>query len=239
MASLRVTTAPVVLGTQAEPTPGRRSTGTITEADEARLVVVRGQVRDGPRRTSAGGLSFTLNDGSGPIRVLVAGSTGITAPGVPAGAWVELRGVVGQETSGAEPNAGYRLWPRDRNDVQVIARPGAGGGSPPRPSPRPTAAPSPARGPYPRLMRPILAGEVLGKPSPEVRPGALTAARGQVPPIPLPLAAGLGGLAGLLVLAWRYGTWGRLRNELERQLAVLQARAGDGDEEDESYTPAP
>ncbi len=132
MLSLRVTQPAVVLGSQPEPSAVRRATGRIGEAMEAQVVVVRGLVRDGPRRTSGGGLSFTLHDGSGPIRVFVAAGTGITARHVPAGAWIELRAVVGQQTTGAQPSAGYRLWPRDRADVTVIARPrltGSGSGS--------------------------------------------------------------------------------------------------------------
>jgi hypothetical protein len=52
-------------------------------------------------------------------------------------------------------------------------------------------------------------------------------------PIRAPLAAAVGGLAGLLVLAWRTGTWGRLQVEAGKRLATL--RASD-EEEDESYT---
>jgi hypothetical protein len=52
-------------------------------------------------------------------------------------------------------------------------------------------------------------------------------------PIRAPLAAAVGGLAGLLVLAWRNGTWGRLRVEVGQRLTTLR---GSDEEEDESYT---
>jgi hypothetical protein len=55
-------------------------------------------------------------------------------------------------------------------------------------------------------------------------------------PIRAPLAAAVGGLAGLLVLAWRNGTWGRLQAEVGQRLTTLR---GSDEEEDESYTLAP
>ena len=91
------------------------------------------------------------------------------------------------------------------------------------------------------MPRPVLAGESPGQ-SITIGSGRRllgAAAPGEVPPIPVPLAAGLGGLAGLLVLAWRHGTWGRLRDEVELRAAFLRARTDTDDEEDESYTPAP
>jgi hypothetical protein len=244
MLSLRVTTRAVVLGTQAEPQAARRATGRIGEADEATVVVVRGLVKDGPRRTSGGGLSFTVNDGSGTIRVFVAAGTGITARHIPADAWVELRAVVGQQTTGALPNAGYRLWPRDRADVTVIAMPRASGGgsgsdtpgaSPRTVGSRPTMTPRPAV----NLTRPRLGGSaILARGSGSDK--SPTLAGPPLPPaIPVPLAAGLGGVAGLLTLAWRHGTLGRARVELEHRTTAFRGAGYDGEAEDESYTSAP
>ena len=249
MLSLRVTARPVVIGHQAEPAPARRSTGAVGEADEATMVVVRGIVGDGPRRTSGGGLSFTLNDGSGEIRVAVAPTAGITARQVPAGAWVELRAVVSQETTGSAPNAGYRLWPRGQDDVTLVARPRPGSATATQPTPRPT------HGPPSKPLTPFAAAPA-GPPNltahrreslPSATPGAsapdataATKARLPVSHIPLPLAAGLGGVAGLLALAWRTGTMTRAATSA--RLAVERVRSGGiegGIEEDESYTPAP
>jgi len=249
MLSLRVTARPVVLGRQAEPVAVRRSTGAVGEADEATLVVVRGIVGDGPRRTTGGGLSFTLNDGSGEVRVAVASTAGITARHVPAGSWVELRAVVGQQTTGSAPNAGYRLWPRDPGDVKLVAQPRSGTGSGPAPTPRPThGAPSKPLTPF--LVAPggppnLTARSHEGLPS--TSPGATaldasaaTKARLPLSTIPLPLAAGLSGVAGLLALAWRTGTM--TRAAASARLAVERARnrgPNSGIEEDESYTPGP
>ncbi|HEY7738838.1 MAG TPA: hypothetical protein VIC63_07435, partial [Candidatus Limnocylindria bacterium] len=234
MLSLRITQA-LVLGAQADSGAVRRATGRVGEADEALLVVVRGLVKDGPRRTTGGGLSLTVNDGSGALRVFVAAASGITVANLPGGAWVELSGVVGQQTTGAEPTAGYRLWPRDRGDIHVIATsaPGGSGGSGTGSglggtTGRPGAA-TPA--PSVKAIRPGLGGSVAEAPPLVAGRPLAPALRGHVPPLPVPTAAGLGALAGLLVLAWRHGTWTRLHAEIGRRVA--------GGEEDESYTPAP
>jgi hypothetical protein len=244
MLSLRVTARAAVLGTQAEPSTARRATGRIREADEATLVVVRGLVKDGPRRTSGGGMSFTVNDGSGPIRVFAAGSTGLTTRHVPAGAWIELRAVVGQQTTGAQPSAGYRLWPRDRADATVIARPRVGGGGSGSTSPGTTPhviAPRPTVSPHPAVLltRPRLSGSAALAIGSGSGPHAKPAGAPFAPPIPAPLAAGLGGVAGLLTLAWRHGTLGRARLELEQRTGAIRGAGGDGEAEDESYTSAP
>ena len=42
------------------------------------------------------------------------------------GAWLELRAVLAQETTGSAPTSGYRLWPRVAGDLRVIAAPVAG-----------------------------------------------------------------------------------------------------------------
>jgi hypothetical protein len=240
MLSLRVTQS-VVLGTQAEPPAVRRATGRIGEEDEALLVVVRGLVGNGPRRTSGGGLSFTVDDGTGALRVFVAAASGITARQVPGEAWIELRAIVGQQTTGAEPNAGYRLWPRDRSDVRLIATTtpssaGAGAGAMGESAEGETLTATP--GPSLKLIRPSLAGSAIGVLHGAGRVVAQSAPR-RLPPSPVPLAAGIGGIAGLAVLAWRHGTWGRLQVEMERRMAVFRPGANAGDEEDDAYTPAP
>ncbi|HET9498342.1 MAG TPA: lamin tail domain-containing protein [Candidatus Limnocylindria bacterium] len=242
MVSLRVTQRPAFLGTQAEPAAVRQTTSGVGEADEARLVVVRGLVDDGPRRTTGGGLTLTVNDGSGPLRVFVAAATGITAPALPSGSWVEIRGVVGQQTSGSAPDAGYRLWPRDRADLQVVARAAAGvrgsssgasTGGPGEPRTQPDGLSAPPA--IPSLKTSDLGGAAARAPSVLERGTSDGAGRTAVPPIPVPLAAGLGGLAGLLALAWRHGTWARLRGEIEERMGGGRTTPHDGGE-DESYT---
>ncbi len=125
MLSLRVTRPPVAAGSQGDPEPIRRATGALGEPDEAQLVIARGVVTTAVTRSSAGSVSFSLDDGSGPIRLHVAARAGIPTTRIVRGAWVEARGVLGQETTGREPERGYRIWPRQAADVQVIAAPTA------------------------------------------------------------------------------------------------------------------
>lgn len=126
MLSLRITTPAVRLGTQADPEPLRRGTGALGEAQEARLVIIRGAVSGAVSRPRGGAVSFSLDDGSGPIRVSISPLARIASGAVVGGAWLEIRGVLGQHTTGREPLRNYRLWPRTAADLRVIAAPVAG-----------------------------------------------------------------------------------------------------------------
>jgi hypothetical protein len=126
MLSLRVTTTPLYLGTQAEPEPMRRATGALAESEEARLVIVRGAISTAISRPRGGNVSFAIDDGSGPIRVTIASRSGISSASLTRGAWIEVRAVLAQETTGSAPSSGYRLWPRVATDLRVIAAPLAG-----------------------------------------------------------------------------------------------------------------
>jgi outer membrane biosynthesis protein TonB len=123
MLTLRVTATPTSRSPGTEPPAQSLRTGSAGEAQEARLVKVRGAVATAPRRSSAGSLSFDLDDGSGALRVFVlaAVASEVTVPA--RGAWVEIIGVLGQETTGALPQRGYRLWPRAANDVRIVSLP--------------------------------------------------------------------------------------------------------------------
>ncbi|MDQ2854439.1 MAG: lamin tail domain-containing protein [Chloroflexota bacterium] len=123
MLTLRVSKPPVRLGTQADPEAVRRATGTFGERDEARLVIARGVVSSTVSRPRTGGVSFSIDDGSGPIRVTISAHAGTATGSVKRGAWLELRGVLGQETTAKAPLAGYRLWPRAKADLRVVAAP--------------------------------------------------------------------------------------------------------------------
>jgi hypothetical protein len=244
MASLRVGQPHVVLGTQPDPAAPRRATGQVREADEAILVTVRGLVADGPRRTSGGSLTLTVNDGSGELRVFVASGTGIPAGSMPGGSWVEVRGVVGQQTTGSAPNSGYRLWPRDRDDVRVIAPATVAGRRVTSTNPAGSAG---SAGPGEPGGAPIVRQPRLGGATalaPQVRHE--DAAGQDVAPAPTelhaPLAVSIGGLAGLAALAWRHGTWIRLWDDVGSRVGrrLVTFRTGTRDEgADESYTLAP
>lgn len=141
MLSLRVTRPPLALGRQGDPEPIRRATGALGESDEARLVITRGLVTSAVTRSSAGSVLFSLDDGSGPIRVHLAANARIPVTPIVRGAWVEVRGVLGQETTGREPERGYRIWPRQVSDLEVVATPPASTATVgPRAAPQPTDA---------------------------------------------------------------------------------------------------
>ena len=132
MESLRVSEPPTPLGTAAEPTAREIRTGDVGEAQEATLVVARGAIVASARRASSGTVSFEIDDGSGPLRVSLASRLRADRDPLVAGTWVEVRGVLGQETSRSKPTEGYRIWPRAATEVRVTAPatggPGSGGG---------------------------------------------------------------------------------------------------------------
>jgi DNA/RNA endonuclease YhcR with UshA esterase domain len=125
MLSLRVTKPPLRLGAQSDPEPIRRATGALGEVDEARLVIARGAVSTAVSRSRSGAVSFAIDDGSGPIRVTISPRSGIAGAAIRRGAWLELRGALGQETTAKAPLKGYRLWPRALVDLRLIAAPPA------------------------------------------------------------------------------------------------------------------
>lgn len=126
METLRVTTTARRLGSQAQPTPLRRATGALGEAQEAMVVLTSGEVTLTPRRTSADTVYFDIDDGSGPIRIFVSPRAGIETDTILSGSVVEVKGVLGQETTGKLPDRGYRLWPRTPADLRMLAAaPGA------------------------------------------------------------------------------------------------------------------
>jgi hypothetical protein len=126
MQTIYVTDPPARLGTQAEPAVARVTTAGLVEPREASLVVVRGAIAGSVLTSSAGNVYFDLDDGSGPARVYISPRSGITTSTLATGAWLEVTGVLLQETTGDEPNAGYRLWPRVSADVRVLATPPPG-----------------------------------------------------------------------------------------------------------------
>jgi hypothetical protein len=142
MLSLRVSVPPILLGSQAEPPAFRGGTGILGESQEAWLVAVHGAVVTPVLRSTSGTVSFSLDDGSGPLRVSISPRSGIITTAIARGAWFEMRGVLGQETTGREPDRGYRLWPRAQADIVAVSGP-AGSSSSPVPSASPPSGPVP------------------------------------------------------------------------------------------------
>ena len=129
METVRATETARVVG-RAAVTPAALAARDVAEAIEARLVVVRGTLPASARRASSGTVTFDVADGSGEVRVVLPSSLRADDSRLTRGAYVEVVGVVGQETTGAEPNAGYRIWPRSTADVRLRAAAEAPGENP-------------------------------------------------------------------------------------------------------------
>jgi hypothetical protein len=121
MESLRVSAPPRRIGTAPDPAPRTLRTGDAGEGAEAEVVLVRGTLVANARRASSGTVSFDIDDGSGPLRVVLGASLQAADEHLADGSWVQVTGVLGQETTGAEPTLGYRVWPRDPAEVRVLA----------------------------------------------------------------------------------------------------------------------
>ncbi|MGH2380745.1 MAG: hypothetical protein ACRDG7_05940 [Candidatus Limnocylindria bacterium] len=120
MDSLRVTAAPRRLGSAPDPAPRALRSGDASEASEARLVAVRGALVASARRASSGTVSFEIDDGSGPLRIVLGAALAADADALESGSWIEVIGVLGQETTGAQPLRGYRIWPRSQADLRIV-----------------------------------------------------------------------------------------------------------------------
>ncbi len=100
----------VRLGSGRPLPPLRIPTGGVSEANEGRLVHVFGAV------IGYGGPTITLDDGSGPARILAREATGIRRPWVEMGQQLGVTGIVGQYARSAPWQDGHRLMPRYETD---------------------------------------------------------------------------------------------------------------------------
>ncbi len=242
METIHTDVPPVILGTQAEPAAAAGRTGALGEGSEARLVVVRGTVTTAVTRSTAGNVAFTMDDGSGPLRVTLFASAGFPNGAVERDAIIEVTGVLAQETTGAFPARGYRLWPRGPADIHVVA---AGGDSP---APPPVGGPTPGAssgsgtpgrgngvtsGPPPRVVAPVpsiegatdVAQDADGASMTDV---ALTAAEsGSTRPALALIATALALCLVLATAAARTGTLGRLRSLATSVIGSVGAEGDD------------
>lgn len=125
METLRVAEPAVPIDAVDGPGPARLATGAIGEEHEALLVTVAGTLATSARRASAGSVTLDVDDGSGPLRIHVPAALEYDDADLVAGVTVEVTGVVGQETTGAQPLRGYRVWPRSVSDIDLVTTAGA------------------------------------------------------------------------------------------------------------------
>ncbi|MEO6294351.1 MAG: lamin tail domain-containing protein, partial [Candidatus Limnocylindria bacterium] len=137
----------VSLGTGVEPAALMVATGSVSESNEGSLVRIAGFVAGSPT-TLTTGMAFDIDDGTGSARVIVPTESGIDLVAWTTGARVDLIGVAAQRDSTGTGAEGYRVMPRDANDVVEVGGPT---GSPPpsssaSPTPEPTATPGDPEG---------------------------------------------------------------------------------------------
>ena len=107
-----------VLGPGPAPAPIELATGSVDETVEGQLISLTGQIQGAPTTLSVG-LAFEIDDGSGPIRVLVSPATGIDSS-----TWLKDVTPLGNRRAGAArflgnrnrgiPGPATRCWRRDR-----------------------------------------------------------------------------------------------------------------------------
>jgi hypothetical protein len=118
---IRLTGALTTLGSGSLPAPLR--TDLLTERIEGRLVTIQATLARAPRRSASGDLSLDLESGDHALRVIADTSAGLVPSSFERGATYRITGVVGQRASSRGALDGYRVWVRDRHDVELIARP--------------------------------------------------------------------------------------------------------------------
>jgi PKD repeat protein len=84
-------------------------TGDVGEVWEGSVVSIAGAV------TQTSGSTFSIDDGSGEVRIFIRDTTGIVKPRITKGTYVAVIGIVSQTTSG------YRVMPRTQADVEFGA----------------------------------------------------------------------------------------------------------------------
>ena len=146
-----VPTAGYVVSTGSGPLPDPLfvATALACEPFEARLIAVEATVLVGLEST-AEGLGAVVDDGSGPLHILIPEGVAIGAHELPTGALARLTGVLSQRDESGDGDSGYRLVLRSIADVVLLAPPPTPVSSPsatPLPSPSATPVPSPSASP--------------------------------------------------------------------------------------------
>ncbi len=136
-----------LLGQAALPAPLPIDGSAIGEAVEGRLVSLSGTIESAIRKGSGGDLAFDLTSDGVIVRIAADASSGLTPAAFVAGGSYRVTGVASQRATKKGRLDGYRVWLRDRADLQLL-----GPGSPPSPGVTPTPRPSPRPSPTPEKM---------------------------------------------------------------------------------------
>ncbi len=179
--------AVTVLGPGAMPAPIVIPTGGAGEAVEATLVSTGG-APVGAVETLSDGFAFTIDDGSGSLRIIASTASGIVADSLASATSVSIVGVLGQRDSTGTGSAGYRLYLRSGADLAVTAvtpSPAPSGSpgdtTPPSATPAGTDSPSPSTSPTPSTAaQSIVAARALGAEAVVTVRGTITAEPGRI-----------------------------------------------------------
>jgi hypothetical protein len=243
--TLRVTLSDLVpAGAAALPVPVAASTGFAGEEVEGQRLVVAGTTVGSPS-AMADGTGLLVDDGTGPLRLIVAPAA-LGGAAVPSGTAVMAIGPLGQRDSTGTGLAGYRLHVTEPGDfVLATPTPSPAPTEPasPEPSPAPTSTPSPSPEPTPTprptstptptssptLAASIIAARAMPIGSVVLVGGVVTAEAGRLG------APGLiaidDGTAGIVVklppgaAAPARGTWVEARGSLAAPYSQLELRA--------------
>jgi hypothetical protein len=168
------------LGASPLPVPHGATTGEASESLEGRRLVVNGVVTSAPSALTDG-LGVTIDDGSGPLR-LVVGPDALGAAEVGTGDIVTAMGPLGQRDSSGTGAAGYRIHATLNGEFSA--------GPAPTPTPEPTTAPTPTpTGPPGPTPSATPTGTPRPSPTPSPAPTAAPSATPSASPVPSPSGA--------------------------------------------------
>jgi hypothetical protein len=169
-----------LIGPGTLPEPMGSTTGGVSELLEGIRLSVEGNVTESPNALSDG-LGVTIDDGSGPLR-LVVGSLAQSGQPVATGDRVIAVGPLGQRDSSGTGLAGYRLHATLPGELVVIATPTPSPTVSPTPTPTPSPTPTDTPGPTPTdtpgtpSATPVASATAVPTPAPTATPTPSTAA---------------------------------------------------------------
>ncbi len=143
--TIRLDGAPTILGTGTPPPAVAIVTGAAMESLEGSLVAAEGRVAEAPSQLATG-VSLVIDDGSGPLRVVLAFG-GAVMPG--RDDVVRVIGPLGQRDTTGTGTTGYRVLVTDPAGFEIVPAPTASPSPVPTPTPEPSPSATPSASPSP------------------------------------------------------------------------------------------
>ncbi|HEX5824818.1 MAG TPA: lamin tail domain-containing protein [Candidatus Limnocylindrales bacterium] len=181
----------VVTGTAGLPAPLAATTGGLGESLEGLRIVVGGTVTEAPAPL-ADGLGVTIDDGTGPIRVVVAPAAQDGAT-IGTGDTITAIGPLGQRDSSGTGTAGYRVHATEPGELVAVPKATPTPPPVPTPTPTPTVAPTPTPTVAPTpTPAPTSTATPTATPTPSQTPGptAITISAARAVPVGTRVAIG-------------------------------------------------